>query len=203
MRVLIACEFSGTVRRAFAALGHDAWSCDLLPADDGGPHLLGDVLPHLADGWNLMIAHPPCTYLASSGIHWNARRPERAARGASGGRGALEGDDGPGGLGALRPGDIVSVDTTVLRSAISGFIRSRSKSGSSRSRLASRPRTTCAIGQFDVLQAASARIAASIKASDSLWGPEYAKSYAVNCLSFFRVRSAPSSRSSLVTAGLP
>ena len=79
MRVLIACEFTGTVRRAFTALGHEAWSCDLLPAEDGGAHLVGDVLPHLAQGWDLMIAHPPCTYLASSGIHWNARRPERAA----------------------------------------------------------------------------------------------------------------------------
>lgn len=77
MRVLVACEFSGLVRRAFRALGHDAWSCDLLPAEDGGPHIQGDVLNRLADGWDLMIAHPPCTYLCSSGLHWNHRVPGR------------------------------------------------------------------------------------------------------------------------------
>lgn len=133
MRVLIACEFSGTVRRAFEARGHDAWSCDLLPTDVAGLHYQGDVR-HLLDGWmpvrhqaecdldgdgwcsmadanpatctcvgptqdeveyrtvdgilfgrpmaaphwDLMIAHPPCTYLAASGLHWNTRRPERA-----------------------------------------------------------------------------------------------------------------------------
>lgn len=71
MRVLIACEFSGTVRRAFAALGHDAWSCDLLPADDGDPnHIQNDVLPILGQGWDLMVAHPPCTHLAVSGARW-------------------------------------------------------------------------------------------------------------------------------------
>ena len=134
MRVLVACEFSGVVRDAFRALGHDAWSCDLLPAEAPGPHIQGDVLQALEgwvpvtftaecdpdgedwcrqmdhhpsecwcvgptmDGyeyrevggvmygrpidtphWDLMIAHPPCTYLASSGLHWNTRRPERAA----------------------------------------------------------------------------------------------------------------------------
>ena len=79
MRVLVACEFSGTVRDAFLALGHDAWSCDLLPTEMPGPHIQGDVVPVLQDGWDLMIAHPPCTYLASSGLHWNTRRPERAA----------------------------------------------------------------------------------------------------------------------------
>lgn len=81
MRVLVACEFSGTVRQAFRALGHDAWSCDLLPAADWSDyHLQGDAL-QWANGepWDLMIAHPPCTYLASSGLHWNAKRPERAA----------------------------------------------------------------------------------------------------------------------------
>ena len=79
MRVLIACEFSGTVRRAFQALGYEAWSCDLLPSDDDSPfHLQGDALYHAQDRWDLMIAHPPCTYLASSGLHWNTRRPERA-----------------------------------------------------------------------------------------------------------------------------
>ena len=79
MRVLVACEFSGTVRDAFRALGHDAVSCDLLPSDRPGPHMQGDVLSLLPEGWDLMIAHPPCTYLASSGLHWNTKRPERAA----------------------------------------------------------------------------------------------------------------------------
>jgi hypothetical protein len=79
MRVLVACEFSGTVRDAFIHRGHDAWSCDLLPSDAPGPHLKGDVLERLTDGWDLMIAHPPCTYLTVSGLHWNTRRPERAA----------------------------------------------------------------------------------------------------------------------------
>lgn len=79
MKILIACEFSGVVREAFRKLGHDAWSCDLLPADDNSPyHIHGDVLPRLNDGWDLMIAHPPCTYLCSSGLHWNTKRPERA-----------------------------------------------------------------------------------------------------------------------------
>lgn len=78
MRVLIACEQSGTVRDAFIAAGHDAMSCDLLPSDKPGPHYQGDVFDVLGDGWDLMIAHPPCTYLCSSGLHWNKRRPERA-----------------------------------------------------------------------------------------------------------------------------
>ncbi len=73
MRVLVACEFSGTVRRAFRAMGHDAWSCDLLPAEDGGEHhIQGDAREVLArvKGWDLMIAHPPCTHLAVSGARW-------------------------------------------------------------------------------------------------------------------------------------
>lgn len=72
MRVLVACEFSGIVRRAFAALGHDAWSCDLLPAEDGSNrHYLGDARDILADGWDLlMVAHPPCTRLCNSGVRW-------------------------------------------------------------------------------------------------------------------------------------
>ncbi len=71
MRVLVACEFSGTVRRAFAARGHDAWSCDLLPAEDGSTnHHQLDVRQILAEGWDLMIAHPPCTHLAVSGSRW-------------------------------------------------------------------------------------------------------------------------------------
>lgn len=74
MRVLVACEFSGVVRDAFAALGHDAWSCDLLPTEAPGQHLQGDVLEYLEDGWDLMIAHPPCTYLCRAGYHWCNRQ---------------------------------------------------------------------------------------------------------------------------------
>lgn len=70
LRILIACEESGTMRRAFAALGHDAWSCDLAPARDGSNrHIRGDVRDHLHDGWDfLMVAHPPCTVLCNSGV---------------------------------------------------------------------------------------------------------------------------------------
>ena len=70
MRVLVACEYSGTVRDAFLRAGHDALSCDLLPTDSPGPHYQGDVRDILADGWDLMIAHPPCTHLAVSGARW-------------------------------------------------------------------------------------------------------------------------------------
>lgn len=70
MRVLVACEFSGIVRDAFAAKGHDAWSCDLLPSERNGNHLQQDVLGVLDQGWDLMIAHPPCTHLAASGARW-------------------------------------------------------------------------------------------------------------------------------------
>lgn len=77
MRVLIACEFSGIVRDAFAANGHDAWSCDLLSTEKPGQHILGDVLEVLNMGWDLMIAHPPCTYLANSGERWMRNNPER------------------------------------------------------------------------------------------------------------------------------
>ena len=70
MKVLIACEYSGTVRDAFRALGHEAMSCDLLPTDAPGPHYQGDVRDVLTDGWDLMIAHPPCTHLAVSGARW-------------------------------------------------------------------------------------------------------------------------------------
>ena len=70
MRVLIACEFSGVVRDAFAARGHDAWSCDLLPTERPGQHIQSDVLAVLGDGWDMMIAHPPCTHLAVSGARW-------------------------------------------------------------------------------------------------------------------------------------
>jgi len=71
MRVLVGCEFSGRVRSAFRALGHDAWSCDLLPAEDGSAHhIQGDVLTVIGDGWDLGIFHPPCTHLAVSGARW-------------------------------------------------------------------------------------------------------------------------------------
>jgi hypothetical protein len=78
MRVLIACEYSGTVRDAFIERGHDAMSCDLLPTDSPGPHYCGDVFDIVGDGWDLMIAHPPCTYLSVSGMHWTTRgiRPQ-------------------------------------------------------------------------------------------------------------------------------
>lgn len=73
LRVLVACEYSGTVREAFAARGHDAMSCDILPTDRPGKHYQGDVRDVLDQGWDLMICHPPCTYLSVSGIHWNNR----------------------------------------------------------------------------------------------------------------------------------
>jgi hypothetical protein len=73
MKVLVGCEYSGTVRDAFIALGWDALSCDLLPTEKPGPHYQGDVLDILHDGFDLAIFHPPCTYLASSGLHWNGR----------------------------------------------------------------------------------------------------------------------------------
>lgn len=70
MRVLVACEYSGAVRDAFIRRGHDAVSCDLLPTDVPGPHVQGDVLSLLDDGWDLMVAHPPCTYLCRAGQRW-------------------------------------------------------------------------------------------------------------------------------------
>lgn len=77
MKVLIACEYSGRVRDAFIAQGHQAVSCDLLPTDSPGPHYQGDVFDIINDGWDLMIAHPPCTYLSNSGVSWLHKRPER------------------------------------------------------------------------------------------------------------------------------
>ena len=73
MKILIACEYSGRVRDAFIARGHAAMSCDLLPTDAPGPHYQGDVFDIINDGWDLMIAHPPCTYLSVSGMHWTTR----------------------------------------------------------------------------------------------------------------------------------
>lgn len=70
MKVLVACEYSGTVRESFKALGHDAWSCDLLPTEIPGQHIQDDVRNVLDFGWDLMIAHPPCTHLAVSGARW-------------------------------------------------------------------------------------------------------------------------------------
>lgn len=79
MNVLVACEFSGIVRDAFISEGHDAWSCDLIDTELPGPHIVGNVLEILNSGWDLMIAHPPCTYLAVSGARWfKYRRKEQA-----------------------------------------------------------------------------------------------------------------------------
>ena len=81
MKVLVACEYSGRVRDAFLARGHDAISCDLLPTDSPGPHYQGDVLELIRrEKFDLMVAHPPCTYLCSSGLHWNGRIPGRAEK---------------------------------------------------------------------------------------------------------------------------
>jgi hypothetical protein len=77
MRVLIACEYSGTVRDAFIAKGHNAMSCDILDTESPGPHYKGNALDVLNDGWDMMIAHPPCTYFANSGLHYLKTRPGR------------------------------------------------------------------------------------------------------------------------------
>jgi len=74
MKILIACEFSGIVREAFKAKGHDVWSCDLLPTEIPGQHIQGDVLEIIDDGWDMMIAHPPCTRLCNSGVCWLEKR---------------------------------------------------------------------------------------------------------------------------------
>ena len=78
MRVLVGCEFSGEVRDAFIAAGHDAISCDFQPTARPGPHYQGDVRDLLNEPFDLAVFHPTCTYLSSSGLHWNRRRPERA-----------------------------------------------------------------------------------------------------------------------------
>ena len=80
MRVLIACEYSGTVRDAFKALGHYALSCDLLPTEKPGEHYHGDVMDIINDGWDIMIAHPPCTHLAVSGARWFKDKQEEQAQ---------------------------------------------------------------------------------------------------------------------------
>lgn len=74
-RVLVACEYSGAVRDAFAARGWEAWSCDLLPTEKPGNHFVGDVREILDDGWDILVAHPPCTHLAVSGARWWASKP--------------------------------------------------------------------------------------------------------------------------------
>ena len=79
MKILIACEYSGTVRDAFRRKGHDAMSCDLLPTDAPGPHYQGSVLDILENGWDLMVAHPPCTYMTNSGVTWLHKDPNRWA----------------------------------------------------------------------------------------------------------------------------
>jgi hypothetical protein len=79
LRVLVACEFSGVVRDAFLARGHNAMSCDLLPSEQPGPHYQGDVRDVLGDGWDVMVAHPPCTDLAVSGARYFARKGTRQA----------------------------------------------------------------------------------------------------------------------------
>ena len=74
LRVLVGCEYSGRVREAFRARGHEVLSCDLEPAEDGSPyHYQGDIFDVIGEGWDLMIAHPPCTYLSVSGMHWTTR----------------------------------------------------------------------------------------------------------------------------------
>ncbi len=77
MKVLVACEYSGIVRDAFTKKGHDATSCDILPTESEGKHYQGDVLDIINDGWDLMIAHPPCTHLSVSGARWftEGRKP--------------------------------------------------------------------------------------------------------------------------------
>jgi site-specific DNA-cytosine methylase len=80
VKVLIACEFSGIVRDAFIKQGHDAYSCDLLPTESPGPHIQADVRANLSSGWDMMIAHPPCTHLAVSGARWFKDKKEEQAQ---------------------------------------------------------------------------------------------------------------------------
>lgn len=84
MRVLIACEFSGIVREAFKAKGHDVWSCDLLPTEIPGQHIQRNVLDVLNAGWDLMIAHPPCTYTSKAGYRWFKSQPDRMNKAVQG-----------------------------------------------------------------------------------------------------------------------
>ncbi len=78
MKILVACEKSNRVAGAFRAIGHDAWSCDIMPCEIDTPyHIQGDVSEHLKDGWDMMIAHPPCTYLSNAGLHYLTNNLER------------------------------------------------------------------------------------------------------------------------------
>lgn len=77
MKVLIGCEYSGRVRDAFIARGHEAMSCDLLPTETPGPHYQGDLMDIVDEGWDLGIFHPPCTYLCNSGVRWLSTDPAR------------------------------------------------------------------------------------------------------------------------------
>ena len=77
LKVLVACEYSGRVRDAFIKRGHNAMSCDLLPTDSPGPHYQGDVRDVLNNDWDLLVAHPPCTYMTNSGVSWLHKDPER------------------------------------------------------------------------------------------------------------------------------
>jgi len=79
IKVLVACEFSGTVRDAFTSQGHEAWSCDLLPSETPGNHYQGDIRDMLTDQWDLLIAHPPCTHLAVSGARWFKEKVQEQA----------------------------------------------------------------------------------------------------------------------------
>jgi len=80
MKILVACEYSGRVRDAFIGCGHEAMSCDILPTDVPGPHYQGDVRDVLGDGWDLMVAHPPCTYMTNAGVTWLHKDPTRWAK---------------------------------------------------------------------------------------------------------------------------
>lgn len=80
MKILVACEFSGTVRDAFIKKGHEAMSCDLMEGEGDGPHYQGDIRDVLFEDWDMVIAHPPCTYLANSGVMWLHRDPSRWAK---------------------------------------------------------------------------------------------------------------------------
>lgn len=84
MKVLIACEFTGQVREAFTAMGCDAWSCDLRPTEMPGQHIQGDVLEILNDGWDMLIAHPPCTYTSGAGYRWFKVQPDRMEKAQAG-----------------------------------------------------------------------------------------------------------------------
>lgn len=80
MKILVGCERSGIVRDAFLRLGHDACSCDLVPTEVPGPHIVDDILTVMHFGWDMMVAFPDCTFVCGSGLHWNKRRPERQAK---------------------------------------------------------------------------------------------------------------------------